>query len=391
MVELLAPAGDLEKLKIALQYGADACYIGGESFSLRARASNFTLEDIREATEYAHARKKRVYVTTNIIPHDEDLIGVREYLEALEIRGVDAIISASPYIIDLAHRHTSLEIHLSTQQSVTNGYAMAFWRKRGVKRIVLARELSLTEIEAIGKTDDTDIEVFVHGGMCMSYSGRCSLSDTMTFRDANRGGCAHSCRWIYELSSSDKTYDKPFSMASKDLSAYAFVPGLIDAGVSAVKIEGRMKSLHYIATVVSTYRRIIDDYRQYGRIDNFESYAHELRKAENRPAAAGFLRGMPGPEEQLFEQSDRRPTQVFIGLVRSYDPISEEAVIEQRNHFRIGETLEILHTDGSVTSFLLERMTDEDGNAIEVAPHPKQRIRMKIPFPVEPDAMVRKR
>jgi len=391
MVELLAPAGDLEKLKIALLYGADACYIGGESFSLRARASNFTLEDIAEATKYAHAHAKRVYVTTNIIPHHEDLSGVKEYLEALEACGVDAVISASPYIIDLAHKHTSLEIHLSTQQSVTNGHAMAFWKKRGVKRIVLARELSLEDIKAIKEITDTDIEVFVHGGMCMSYSGRCSLSDTMTFRDANRGGCAHSCRWIYELSSSEKTYDKPFSMASKDLSAYLFVPGLIDAGVGALKIEGRMKSLHYIATVVSTYRRMIDDYLQYGRIDDFSRYARELGKAENRPTAVGFLGGMPGPEEQLFEQSDTRPAHVFIGIVLSYDTTTKEAVIEQRNHFQVGETIEILHTDGSNASFLLASMTDEDGQPIAVAPHPQQRIRVKIPFPVEPNAMVRKK
>lgn len=391
MIELLAPAGDLEKLKIALQYGADACYIGGESFSLRARASNFTLEDIHEATRYAHERGKRVYVTTNIIPHHEDLFGVKEYLESLEACGVDAVISASPYIIDLAHAHTSLEIHLSTQQSVTNEKAMAFWKKRGVKRIVLARELTLQEIETIGKTCDMNIEVFIHGGMCMSYSGRCSLSDTMTFRDANRGGCAHSCRWNYELSSSTKTYESPFSMASKDLSAYAFVPGLIDAGVRALKIEGRMKSLHYIATVVSTYRRIIDDYLANQRIDDFESYAHELGKAENRSTATGFLKGMPGSEEQLFEQTDKRPNQVFIGLVLSYDQKTEEAVIEQRNHFRVGQMLEILHADGSTESFLLERMSDEDGNEIEIAPHPKQKIRMTIPFKVETNAMVRKR
>jgi putative protease len=392
VIELLAPAGDLEKLKIALLYGADAVFIGGQDFSLRARASNFTLADIKEATTFAHEKGKKVYVTTNIIPHHEDMDGLIEYLHGLEDSHVDAIISASPYIIDMALKHTNLEVHLSTQQSVTNAKTVNFWYEHGVKRVVLARELDKHQIRSLKKKTEADIEVFIHGGMCMSFSGRCSLSNNMTDRDANRGGCAHSCRWNYDLMEGDvKVSDETFSMSSKDLEALEQIPHLIDSGVSSLKIEGRMKSLHYIATVVSTYRKLIDDYMKYHEIKDFTPYMKELEKAENRLASHGFLEGMPGVEQQLYQMRSERPTQLFIGLVIDYDKETGIATIEQRNHFTEGEEVEMFHTNGTVEPFKVIGMTDEFGDALDVARHPKQRLKIKVPSPVEPYAMLRKR
>ncbi len=392
MIELLAPAGDLEKLKIALMYGADAVFIGGQNFSLRARASNFTIDDIKDAAEFAHLRQKKVYVTTNIIPHEEDLEGVIEYLKALEDAKVDAVISASSYIIEMAKKHTNLEIHLSTQQSALNSQTVRFWQNRGVKRIVLARELDKYQIKDLIERSDADIEVFIHGGMCMSYSGRCSLSNSMTDRDANRGGCAHSCRWNYELLSDGKPVsDQLFSMSSKDLEALEQIPFLIDANVSSLKIEGRMKSLHYIATVVSTYRRLIDHYLKDHEIKDYTPYFEELQKAENRLASFGYLEGMPGIDQLLYDRRSEQPSQLFIGLVQDYDPETKIATVEQRNHFEVGQAIEILSPNGSEQSFILDSMTDEDGNSLDVARHPKQIIKMHIPFPVEPYAMLRKK
>jgi putative protease len=330
MIELLAPAGDLEKLKIALMYGADAVFIGGQDFSLRARASNFSIDDIKVATSFAHGKGKKVYITTNIIPHNEDLDGLIDYLKALESCEVDAIISASPYIIDMAIKHTKLEVHLSTQQSAMNAETVNFWYQRGIKRIVLARELDKYQIQKLISKTDADIEVFIHGGMCMSYSGRCSLSNNMTDRDANRGGCAHSCRWNYELISQDESISEhTFSMSSKDLEALEQIPFLIDSGVKSLKIEGRMKSLHYIATVVSTYRKLIDDYLKDQTIKDFEPYMIELQKAENRLASHGYLEGLPGVEQQLYQMRSEKPIQLFIGLVQSYDIDTKQAIIEQ--------------------------------------------------------------
>ncbi len=389
MIELLAPAGNLEKLKIAIIYGADAVFIGGQNFSLRARASNFSMADIKEATDFAHARGKKIYVTTNIIPHDEDLHGLAEYLIDLETNGVDAIICASPAIIDVARRHTNLEIHLSTQQSALNSRAVDFWYRHGVKRIVLARELDLDQIKTVTTKTKADIEVFIHGGMCMSFSGRCSLSDNMTGRDANRGGCAHSCRWRYQLKEHGEAVAKrPFTMSSKDLQAIKYIPDMIDAGVSSLKIEGRMKSLHYIATVVSTYRQVIDEYMKTGTLADPDYYEMEISKAENRLTAHGFLNGMPGVDEQLFDLNSERPSQLFIGLVKSYD--DGMVTLEQRNHFSIGDKIEFFNPSGKRYEMVVSALMDEDGEPLTVARHPKQIIKFHVDFPLEVDAMVRK-
>lgn len=392
MIELLSPAGDLEKLKIALLYGADAVFIGGQSFSLRARASNFDLDAILAATTFAHQLNKKVYVTTNIIPHNENMDGLIDYLKALEERQVDAIISASPFIIDMALIHTTLEVHLSTQQSAMNSETVNFWYERGVKRIVLARELSKTQIRKLKEKTEADIEVFIHGGMCMSYSGRCSLSNNMTNRDANRGGCAHSCRWNYELVQDGVSVsEENFSMSSKDLEALEQIPHLIDSGVSSLKIEGRMKSLHYIATVVGTYRKLIDTYINKKTIPDFTPFIQELTKAENRLASHGYLEGKPGVEQQLFNQRSEQPNKVFIGLVQDYNDDAMVATIEQRNYFQIGDEIEVFFPDGSLKHFKLESMMDTKGEQVDIARHPKQMLQIKTPFALEPYAMLRKR
>lgn len=389
--ELLAPAGDIEKLKIAFHYGADAVYIGGKKFSLRARASNFDLDDIKEACEIAHALNKKVYVTTNIIPHNDDLNGLVEYLKALEAVEVDAIICASPVVIDTAKKHTDLEIHISTQLSATSHLSAAFWESVGAKRIVLARECSLEEIRRIKAASTIDLEVFIHGGMCVSYSGRCTLSNNMTDRDANRGGCAHSCRWNYDLYHKDQQLNKDmaFSMSSKDLQTVKEISELIDIGVDSLKIEGRMKSIHYIATVVNTYRHIIDDICDEYDID-LPKYLLQIKKAENRLTSHGFMHGMTTIDEQLYNMRSENPTQEFVGIVRAYDDASQIATVEQRNYFENGDVLEVFSPAFTPLKFKVEQLYEEAGEPLDVARHPKQMLQFRIPFGVKPYDILRK-
>lgn len=390
MIELLAPAGDLEKLKYALIYGADAVFIGGNKFSLRARASNFNLDTIKEAVDFAHSLGKKVYVTTNIIPHHEDLDGLVEYLQALEARKVDAIIAASPVIIKAALDNTNLEVHLSTQQSALSSKALQFWKNYGVERIVLGRELSLEELDSMPK-GFIELEVFIHGGMCMSFSGRCSLSNNLTLRDANRGGCAHSCRWQYHLYDQDnRVSDEFFSMSSKDLMALDEVPRLMDIGISSLKIEGRMKSLHYIATVVKTYRMLIDEYKKTGKVLDMSIYHDEIGKAENRLTSSGYLTGEIGPDKQLYEFLGERPNQAFVGLVIDFDESSNIAVIEQRNRFNLNDTLEIFSPNENNKIFVLDNMVNDKNEPIDIARHAQQIVKIKMPFKVEKYSMIRK-
>jgi len=389
--ELLAPAGDLEKLKIALIYGADAVYIGGKKFSLRARASNFEIKDIKEAVEFAHSLNKKVYVTTNIIPHNDNLEGLVEYLQELEKINVDAIICASPVIIDTALNNTNLEVHISTQTSTTNYETINFFKELGAKRVVLARELSKTELSLMKENTDMDLEVFIHGGMCVSYSGRCTLSNNMTERDANRGGCAHSCRWNYELFENDEevTNEIPFSMSSKDLQTVKHISDLIDIGIDSLKIEGRMKSIHYIATVVKTYRTLIDDI--FDEVDNdLLKYLLEIKKAENRLTSHGFMEGITSIEQQLYNMRSENPTQEFIGIVKDYDEETFIATIEQRNKFNPGDYAEITSPNFENMKFKIDKIMDEDGNILETARHPKQLLKIFIPFKVNEFDMVRK-
>ena len=392
MTELLAPAGDLEKLKIAILYGADAVFIGGMEFSLRARASNFTLENIKEGADFCHKYGKKLYVTTNIIPHNDNMNALIEYLKGLESAGVDAIIAASPYIVETAKKHTKIPVHISTQQSVVNAPAVAFWKDLGAERVVLGRELDIDEITSITQQSDVEIEVFIHGGMCASYSGRCTLSNNMTDRDANRGGCAHSCRWNYDLYEGETLISDeqmPFSMSSKDLQTLAYIPKLIDANVASLKIEGRMKSIHYIATVVRSYRLLIDEYVETGRINDISIYEKEIRKAENRLTSFGFLGGIPKAEQQLYNLRSEEPTKEFLGLVVDYDKETQIATIEQRNHFVKGETVEMVGPRVTHT-FTMGDIRDAEGNLLDAARHPKQILKIALPFEVHPYDMLRK-
>ena len=389
--ELLAPAGDLEKLKIALMYGADAVFIGGKAFSLRARASNFGLEDIKEAVNFAHTHGKKVYVTVNIYPHEEDLEGLIDYLKALEARDVDAIIVASHAVMRAAKRHTALEVHISTQQSITNHMAANFLKDEGAERVVLAREVSLDGLKTLAPNTSMELEVFIHGGMCVSYSGKCTLSNTMTDRDANRGGCAHSCRWEYDLFKDNELLNKtePFSMASKDLQTVHHISKLIDIGVDSLKIEGRMKSIHYIATVVNTYRRLIDSITE--EIEpSIPRYLLDIKKAENRLTSDGFMRGMTTIEQQLYNMRSEHPTQAFVGIVKAFDATNRTLTMEQRNYFKEGSLLERFSPNEETLTFEVRNLRTTEGEALEVARHPKQMLMMDAPFSMTPYDILRK-
>ena len=333
-IELLAPAGDLMKLKVALIYGADAVFIGGHKFSLRSRASNFTLDDIKEGCDFAHKLNKKVYVTCNIVMHQKDLSGLKDYLISLKEAGVDAIITSSLYMAMLAINEVHLQAHISTQDSILNTSAIKYFSSLGIERVVLARECSLEDIKYICEQNITQIEVFIHGGMCSSYSGKCMLSNCMTNRDANRGGCAHSCRWKYDLYDGDSKLNKNneyFSMASKDLNALQFIPDFIEMGVDSLKIEGRMKSLNYIACVCKAYRKCIDDYISGNELD-FDTYNDIIKYCENRETGTGFLKGNVTKTEQLFQlDNECRRSGEFVGIIISYDKETKIAKMILRN------------------------------------------------------------
>lgn len=389
--ELLAPAGDLEKLKVAILYGANAVFIGGLQFSLRSRASNFTLEDIREACLFAHKHNAKIHVTCNIVMHEKDTDGVIEYLKALDNCGVDAVIASSLYILKMVILHTSMEAHVSTQASTANAQAVKFYESIGAKRAVLARELSLDEIEKVKKASNIEIECFIHGGMCVSYSGRCMLSNNMTNRDANRGGCAHSCRWTYDLIRDNRVYNPIgdyFAMSSKDLCAIEAIPRLMDIGVDSFKIEGRMKSLHYIATVVNAYRRIIDEYEQTHEVKDFEIYKNAILKAENRLTSTGFLFHKPTIDEELYDLNLTVPTKEFIGIVRSYDNNTKMAIVEQRNYFTPFSIIEVF-TPTNTFNIEIKEIYDKDGNILDAARHPLQEIHFKSEIELHPYDLLR--
>lgn len=389
--ELLAPAGNLEKLKFAIMYGADAVYLGGRAYGLRAGAGNFSLEEMEEGVHFAHEKGKKVYVTLNIIPHNEDLKGLDQYIQDINKIGVDAVIVSDPGVIAIVQENASnLSIHLSTQANNTNWKSANFWHKIGVERIIVAREMSLKEIKTIvEKTPDIlEIEAFIHGAMCISYSGRCLLSNYMANRDANRGACAHPCRWKYSLVEEkrpgeyypvyeDETGTHVFN--SKDLCMIEHIPELIETGMDSFKIEGRMKSLYYVATVVSTYRKAIDAY-----FEDPASYKAdpkwfvELMKASHRDYTTGFYFGRPGASEQVYNSSTYIRDYDFTGIVLDYDEKSKIATIEQRNRMAVGEEIEIMGPKKDFFRQKIEEMWDEEGNPIESAPHPQQIIKIKM-------------
>ncbi|MDD3382853.1 MAG: U32 family peptidase [Bacilli bacterium] len=394
-IELLAPAGDLEKLKYAVIYGADAVYIGGKIFSLRARANNFSMEDIKEACNFAHERNVKVYVTMNIVPHNEDLTELKNYIQELISYNVDAVIVSSLAVMNFINKmFPNLEIHASTQLSVTNSKAIEFLKMLNVKRVVLARELSIEEIKKISLNTDVELEVFIHGGMCTSYSGRCMLSNYMTYRDANRGGCAHSCRWNYQLYSEDKKLliDDVFNMGSKDLQAIKYIKQLIKYNISSLKIEGRMKSLYYIATVVKSYRNLIDSFYQLGDIisEDEKKCFLEISKAENRELSNGFFEGDVRPNGQLLGVRTEIPTKEFIGIVLDYDNNSKIATIEQRNYFEPNDTIEFFGPKMENQKFVVKEIYDEEGFLLDAARHPRQIIKIKTDISLSKYDLIRK-
>ena len=397
-IELLAPAGSLEKLKIAVMYGADAVYIGGKFFSLRARANNFSMDDLKIGVEFSHQYQSKVYVTMNVAAREEDFneCNLIDYLKYLESIDVDGIIVSSMYIANVALNYTpKLEVHLSTQASITNSEAINYYADLGIKRVVLARECNLNQIKLLTKKSKVGLEVFIHGGMCSSFSGRCMLSNYYVNRDANRGGCAHSCRWNYNLYEKgllkERLVNKVgyFNIASKDLCAIAQVKDLIEAGVDSLKIEGRMKSEYYIATVVRCYRRLIDAIYNNEDID-YNYYLEEIKKAENRETSSGFLKGDVTVEEQLYDSNDH-PTKEFVGYVLDYDVDKKIATIEQRNHFKVGDTLEFFGPKLENTVYVVKKMWTVDGETVEVAPHPKQVLQLETDFVVTRGDMIRKK
>lgn len=391
LTELLAPAGNLQKAKIALIYGADAVYIGGKKFSLRARASNFDLSMIEEIVDFAHDLNKKVYVTMNMVFHDEDIYGLDEYLLDLDKIGVDAIICSNFIVIERAKKLTQLEIHLSTQFSLTNSVLANYFYNQGIKRVVLSREASMKEIRSIQDESKADLEIFIHGGMCVSYSGRCTLSNYTVLRDANRGGCAHTCRWLYNLYDGDKLVSDEFDyqMSSKDLEATKHIKDLLEIGISSLKIEGRMKSIHYIATVVSAYRMMIDDYYK-GCMRSIEEYQTEIRKAENRLTSNGFFDGDTSTEQQLYNSRSEVPTKEFVGLVKSYNTETKEMIIQQRNYFKVGDLLEILQPNKTIVQIKAKTILDEDNVSLDAARHPLQTIKIYCQVKVEENSIVRK-
>jgi len=388
-VELLSPAGDLEKLKIAVMYGADAVFVGSKEFSLRSRASNFTIEDLYEGADFCHKHGAKLYVTTNIVPHNGDLLGFIDYLQDLEKAKVDAIICSSYAVMYLAKKNTNLKIHISTQQSVSNSLAVKFYEDFGAERVVLARELSLDEIKQIKKNTNAELEVFIHGGMCASYSGRCMLSNHMTNRDANRGGCAHSCRWNYDLKDNGVTISDQtkFQFSSKDLMAVREIPELIKCADS-LKIEGRMKSLHYIATVTKVYRMLIDEYYETGSIKDYEYYENEIRKAENRLFSCGFLHGNTTKEQQLYNMRSENPDQNFVGIVTSYDKETKKAFVDVRNFFKPYQKLEVFGPNISET-FTIKEIINDKGESVDAARHPRSIVMIDSPYELHEYDMLR--
>lgn len=391
-IELLAPAGDLLKAKIAYLYGADAVYVGGKNFSLRARASNFTLDDLKELCLFKNNLQKKLYVTLNIIPHMSDLFGLTEYIKALDEMGVDAVIVSSTYILKkVVEISKNMEAHVSTQKSVLNLASIEYYKRLGATRVVLARELSINEIEELALNSPLELEVFIHGGMCSSFSGHCVLSNHMTNRDANRGGCAHSCRWNYSLVKNGEELPNIYNIAAKDLMAVPFIPKLIDLNISSLKIEGRLKSAYYLACVIRSYRMLIDKYYNVENLveKDFDEVYNEVKKCENRETSIGFLNGIPTVNEQLYDNHTEIPTQEFIAFILE-KPVDGWCIIEQRNNFKIGEEVEIItptNTYQWVIGEMKDLLTDEK---IEIAPHAQQKILLKMPFDVEYGDMIRK-
>ncbi len=394
--ELLIPASSLEVLKVAVIFGADAVYIGGEAYGLRAKAKNFSMEDMKEGIKFAHERGVRVFVTANILAHNYDLEGVEKYLNELKEIKPDALIIADPGIFSIAKRVCpEIELHISTQANNTNYLTYNFWKDMGAKRVVAARELSLAEIKQIRDNipDDLEIEAFVHGAMCISYSGRCLLSNYFTGRDANKGACTHPCRWRYAVVEEQRpgeylpVYENErgtYIFNSKDLCMIEHIPEIIDAGIDSLKIEGRMKTALYVATVARTYRKAIDDYLESEEKykENLEWYKEEIGKCTYRQFTTGFFFGKPDENTQIYDSNTYINEYTYLGIVGEKNEKNQYA-IEQRNKFSVGEQIEIMKPNGDNLLVSVLSIHDEDGAEMESAPHPKQKLWIDLGIELE--------
>lgn len=385
--ELLIPASSLEVLKTAVIFGADAVYIGGEAYGLRAKAKNFSMEDMKEGIEFAHAQNVRVFVTANILAHNEDLEGVEQYFKELKELKPDALIIADPGVFTIARKICpEIEAHISTQANNTNYLTYNFWHEQGATRVVAARELSLAEIKELrGKIpEELEIEAFIHGAMCISYSGRCLLSNYFTGRDANKGACTHPCRWKYAVVEEQRpgeylpVYENErgtYIFNSKDLCMIEHIPEIIDAGINSLKVEGRMKTALYVATVARTYRKAIDDYLESEEKyrANMEWYKAEIGKCTYRQFTTGFFFGKPDENTQIYDSNTYMTEYTYLGIVGEKNS-QNQYMIEQRNKFSVGEKIEVMKPDGTNVEVTVRSITDEEGNPMESAPHPKQKL-----------------
>ncbi|QTD39508.1 U32 family peptidase [Sporosarcina sp. Te-1] len=404
--EVLAPAGTLEKLKTAIRYGADAVFIGGNAYGLRSRAGNFTYEEMAEGVAFAREYNAKVYVAANMVAHEGDTEGAGDFFRTLRDIGIDAVIVSDPALIEIcAMEAEGLPIHLSTQASATNYETLNFWKSEGLERVVLAREVSMEEIKEIRQKTDVEIEAFIHGAMCISYSGRCTLSNHMADRDANRGGCTQSCRWKYGLFELDEAAERTsllgggeasdieeaFSMSAVDMAMIRYIPELVENGVDSLKIEGRMKSIHYVSTVANVYRRAIDAYCD--DPDNYvfnQEWEDELWKVAQRELSSGFYYGTPSENEQLFGKPRKIPAYSFIGQVLDYDEETKIATIQQRNVFGQGDAIELYGPGFTHFEQTIEEMWNEDDEPIDRAPNAMMTVKMRVHQPVRPYDMMRK-
>jgi len=402
-IELLAPAGNLEKLKMAIIYGADAVYLAGPRYGLRAGAGNFTFDEMKEGIQFAHERNRKVYVTMNILPHNEDFEGMDEYITQISEFGADAVIVSDLGVLSLVREvNPSIPVHISTQANVTNYKCAMEYRKLGASRIIAARELSLSELSLIHKkVPDIELEAFVHCSMCISYSGRCLLSSFMCGRDANRGDCAQSCRWKYYLMEEKRPGEYypviedekgTFIFNSKDLCMIEHIPELIGAGITSFKIEGRMKSSFYVSTVVRAYRMALDAYLRDPENYGFrQEWLEEVSKVSHRSFTTGFFFGKPGSEGQNYGTSSYIQSHEFAGIVLEYDENGKKMLVEQRNKIFAGDEVEIMQPDGKDIRFEITGMRDIEGNPIDGTPHPQMRYYADVPEPVMPYSIIRKK
>lgn len=402
--EVLAPAGTPEKLKVAIDYGADAVYIGGDAYGLRSRAGNFSFAEMKTGADYAHQHGAKVYVAANIVAHEQNLPGAGSFYRQVRDAGIDAVIVSDPSLIETAITEApGLKVHLSTQASATNYETLNFWQNEGLERVVLAREVGIAEIKEMRQHTNVQIEAFVHGAMCIGYSGRCVLSNHLSLRDANRGGCAQNCRWKYDL------FDLPdlgqkrelvghgpdgkaekFSMSAVDMSMIEHIPDLVEAGVDSLKIEGRMKTVHYVSTVANVYstavRKYCADPANY-QLD--PAWVDELWKVAQRELSTGFYYGTPNEDFQLFGQRRRLPHYAFVGEVLAYDAATRQVTVQQRNNFGIGDQIEFYGPNFSHHAQAVTDLFDEDDQAIERAPHAMQVVHFTCAQPVHPGDFVR--